>query len=251
MHNNIESNYPSALYDNTTRINNLEQQHNRLVSFLEGSFGTRNNNPVDLGGYKINEPIPGIEYDSKKRAKAIREAQVRTSIRMRPGYRIITDSNDPRLHCSNKKIKNPQDFDVVEMSRTLVALHLIAGGVGLAAPQIGWNVRACAVALMDENDIPTKNTVVLYNPRIIGATSMEESNIEYALEGCLSVPGVTAEVCRIKSLNFRASTFQHPKEREYTASGLFARCLQHEVSHLKGKLFLDEQFVRDVKREVV
>jgi len=197
------------------------------------------------------EPVEGVEYDSKKRAKAIREAQVRASIRMREGYRIIVNPNDPRLHCPNKAIKNPQDFEVVEMSRTLVALHLIAGGVGLAAPQIGWNVKACAIALMDEKGLPTHNTVVLYNPRIIAATSYEDDNIEYQEEGCLSVPGVTAEVCRLKSLQFIASTFQKPKEEYYTATGLFARCLAHEVGHLKGKLFLDEAYVRNIKREAV
>ena len=195
------------------------------------------------------EPIPGIEYDSRKRAKAIREAQIRATIRMRPGFRVITDHMDPRLHCPNKRIENPQDFDTVEMSRTLVALHLISGGIGLAGPQIGWNVKAAAIALMDENDIPTRNTVVLFNPRIIASTVMDDSNIEWGLEGCLSLPGVTGEVCRLKSLQFIAQTFQHPEERIYTASGLFARCLQHEVQHLKSKLFIDEPFVRDIKKE--
>lgn len=195
------------------------------------------------------EPKEGVIYSHKEREKAIWEATVRSTIFMRPGYSLITDPMDIRLHVSNKKIKNPQDFDVKEMAKTLVGHHLIQGGVGLAAPQIGWNARVCAISILDENERVTRNTVVFFNPRIIGTTLVDDSNIEFMPEACLSVPGVTAEVCRLKTVRFLASTFQNPQEREYTARGLFAQCIQHEVAHLKGKLFLDEQHVRNVQRQ--
>ena len=102
-----------------------------------------------------------------------------------------------------------------------------ARGIGLAAPQVGRTER---LAVLDLGDDP----FVIINPVIVQSASGRAK----AEEGCLSIPDIYADVERPKSVTMRAldrngATF----ERE--ATDLLARCLQHEIDHLDGKLFLD------------
>ncbi len=103
-----------------------------------------------------------------------------------------------------------------------------ANGVGLAAPQIGANIRLFIV------DVPDYGTGVFINPQII-ETSMELSCAE---EGCLSVPGLFHDVERPASVVVQA---QDAKGKLFTvkADGLLARAIQHENDHLNGVLFID------------
>jgi peptide deformylase len=175
---------------------------------------------------------------------ANRNQAIRKAIYMVPGVEVVRNPSDPRLYAPNKAVKNPQDTRIVEMTRTLVAHHLIEGGMGLAAPQIGWNVKACAI-----RNPGGEGTIVFYNPRIVSVSElfMNEENFEYGEEGCISHPGVWGSVPRLKAFQFIASTFSRPRETRYEASGMFARVLQHEIDHLKGRLFTDLPNVKDLR----
>ena len=104
-----------------------------------------------------------------------------------------------------------------------------AKGVGLAAPQIGINLRLSVV-----DATPDKSQqLVLVNPEIITS----EGKTAYQ-EGCLSVPGVYDTVTRATTVTIRAQD-RHGKTFEMTADGLLGECFQHEIDHLNGKLFVD------------
>jgi peptide deformylase len=106
-----------------------------------------------------------------------------------------------------------------------------APGIGLAAPQIGTGLRLTVVDLMP-NDTPAP--IVLVNPEII-AVSEEQATRE---EGCLSLPGQYADITRPARVKLRY--FDQAGARcEIEADGLLAACLQHELDHLDGVLFVD------------
>ena len=102
-----------------------------------------------------------------------------------------------------------------------------ARGIGLAAPQVGRTER---LAVVDLGDDP----FVIINPEVI-VTSSAKSKGE---EGCLSIPDIYGDVERPKTVTVRAMS-RHGAIFERDATDLLARCLQHEIDHLDGKLFLD------------
>ncbi|MGH2925712.1 MAG: peptide deformylase [Solirubrobacterales bacterium] len=116
--------------------------------------------------------------------------------------------------------------------------------VGLAAPQIGELTRLIAVDVRDHPKAPpsANGLMVLANPRIV-----EREGSEIAREGCLSIPDLTANVRRAVTI-----VVEHTEGR-IESTGFEARCLQHEIDHLDGILFLDrvESLVDDVFRRRV
>lgn len=101
-----------------------------------------------------------------------------------------------------------------------------ANGVGLAAPQVGKSIQVVTIDVGD-------GLIELVNPTIV-----RKEGAELGQEGCLSVPGIYGEVERaakvtVEFLNRRG------KRHRITATGLLARCLQHEIDHLHGRLFID------------
>ncbi|MDR2376279.1 MAG: peptide deformylase [Treponema sp.] len=124
-------------------------------------------------------------------------------------------------------VKNIDDAIRTIAGKMINALH--AGkGVGLAGPQIGFMKRLFVVHV--EGDVPR----VFINPSIT-ATSTETVKYE---EGCLSIPGVWADVIRARSLQVQA---WNEKGRPFTmdADGILARVILHEYDHLEGVLFID------------
>ena len=114
--------------------------------------------------------------------------------------------------------------------RTLVAdmfetMHH-ARGIGLAAPQVGRTERVAVIEVEDQ-------ALVVINPEIV-----ETSGKSKAEEGCLSIPDIYADVERPKDVLVRAMDLDG-NSYEVQATELLARCLQHEIDHLDGKLFLD------------
>ena len=101
-----------------------------------------------------------------------------------------------------------------------------ANGIGLAAPQVGRTERLCVVSVDDK-------THTLFNPEIIET----EGKLRWE-EGCLSIPEVYANVERAQSVTVRAMNLEG-ETVEIAGSELLAVCLQHEIDHLEGKLFLD------------
>ena len=102
-------------------------------------------------------------------------------------------------------------------------------GIGLAAPQVGVLSRVITIDIEGDK----KNQVVLINPEIL--ESEGETGIE---EGCLSIPGHRALVPRKEKVKVKALNRQG-EEVIYDADGLFAICIQHEIDHLNGVLFVD------------
>ncbi len=101
-----------------------------------------------------------------------------------------------------------------------------AQGIGLAAPQVGRSERLAVVEIEGER-------LVLINPEIV-----DESGRDKAEEGCLSIPDIYGDVERSSRVVVHA-TDREGKAFEIEADGLMARCLQHEIDHLHGKLFID------------
>ena len=106
-----------------------------------------------------------------------------------------------------------------------------APGIGLAAPQVGVGLRFAVVDLMpDDKPAP----IVLINPEVI-ARSEEQATRE---EGCLSLPGQYADVTRPARVTVRYTDAEGAR-RQIEAEGLLAACMQHEIDHLDGVLFVD------------
>jgi peptide deformylase len=114
-----------------------------------------------------------------------------------------------------------------------------ANGVGLAAPQIGVSRRVIVVSLNEKNF----ERLALINP-VIERVSEELVSME---EGCLSIPGVNADVVRPSKAVVRGLT-RSGRMVEITAANLLARVLQHEIDHLNGVLFIDRISEADRKR---
>lgn len=116
--------------------------------------------------------------------------------------------------------------DLLRLIDDMFETMYVAKGIGLAAPQVGRRER---VAVVDVE----KHPLVLINPEIITAEGSERGE-----EGCLSIPEIYGDVERNGRVVVRA-TGRDGKEVEVEGTELLARCLQHEIDHLDGKLFLD------------
>jgi len=101
-----------------------------------------------------------------------------------------------------------------------------AQGIGLAAPQVGRTERLAVIEIEGQ-------PLVIINPEIVGESGSEKSE-----EGCLSIPDIYGDVERSARVVVHA-TDREGLDFELEAEGLLARCLQHEIDHLHGKLFLD------------
>ena len=124
------------------------------------------------------------------------------------------------------------DDAVRKLATDMLVSMYAAKGIGLAAPQIGVNQQLLVIDL--ELDDPNSPPLVLINPEI----SASSASIDTYEEGCLSIPGVYLDVVRPTSieLSFRD---EMGRPRKMKADGLMARCIQHEMDHLNGVLFVD------------
>jgi len=104
-------------------------------------------------------------------------------------------------------------------------------GLGLAAPQVGINIRLTMVDLSVGED--AGQLFVICNPEIVSAEGEQKSE-----EGCLSIPDFTGVVVRPGKIALRGQDI-HGAEIKIDADGLMARCLSHEIDHLHGILFID------------
>ena len=130
------------------------------------------------------------------------------------------------------RLVQPQDIAALRaaLPRMFSAMYR-APGIGLAAPQVGLGLRLAIVDLM-ENEVPAPLTLV--NPEVIAASSTLISREE----GCLSLPHQYADVIRPQSVRIRYQDLDGGTH-ELDADGLLATCLQHEIDHLDGVLFVD------------
>ncbi|WP_237216599.1 peptide deformylase [Falsiroseomonas oryziterrae] len=137
---------------------------------------------------------------------------------------------DPRLRAKAKPV-TAGDPRIPALAEQMLATMYKAPGIGLAAPQVGELLRLVVIDIRpDEKPDP----MVLVNPEIV-AESKELATRE---EGCLSLPGQFADVTRPARVKVRWTDLAGAK-RELEADGLLSACLQHELDHLDGRLFVD------------
>lgn len=135
---------------------------------------------------------------------------------------------DPRLHTLAKPVTRV-DEGIRALARDMAETMYAAPGIGLAATQVDRHVRLVVIDISERKD----DLLVFINPEIIAREGSEESE-----EGCLSVPGIYDRVCRAERVRVRALDLDgQPFEME--AGGLLAVCIQHEIDHLDGKVFVE------------
>ncbi len=135
---------------------------------------------------------------------------------------------DPRLRLKSSKIEQFDDKLQILIDDMFDTMY-DAKGVGLAAPQIGINLRLSVIDIIGDKT----QQIVLINPEITASKGQASYQ-----EGCLSVPGAYDTVIRAESVTVQALD-RFGKPFEITADGLLGECLQHEIDHLNGKLFVD------------
>ncbi len=142
--------------------------------------------------------------------------------------RKILQYPDPRLHTKATPVTMVDD-SIRELVRDMAETMYAAPGIGLAATQIDVHLRVITIDISETKD----QLLVLINPEII-----EHSGLTECEEGCLSVPGIYERVERAERITVRALD-QSGKSFTLEADGLLAVCVQHEMDHLQGKVFVE------------
>ena len=136
---------------------------------------------------------------------------------------------DPKLHSVAKPVKEI-DARIKTLIADMLETMYDANGIGLAATQVDVHERLVVIDTSEERDEP----MVLINPEI---TWMGDERVK-GDEGCLSVPGIYDGVERAMHVKVKAMD-EHGKERTIEAEGLLAVCIQHELDHLLGNVFVE------------
>lgn len=149
----------------------------------------------------------------------------------------ILEFPDERLR---KKAKPVESVDLAtrQLIDDLLETMYAAPGIGLAANQVNVAKRIIVLDVSEEKNVP----LALINPEVVDKQGQEESD-----EGCLSVPGVYEKVKRAEKIRVRALD-REGEPVEFDAEGLLAVCIQHEIDHLEGKLFVD--YLSPLKRQL-
>ena len=134
------------------------------------------------------------------------------------------------------------DTNTRKLMDDMLATMYAAPGIGLSAVQIGILKRLVVIDI--SRDEEKKNPIFLINPEI---TNQSKQTSVYE-EGCLSIPGQFAEIERPAECNLKYIDY-HGKEKELKADGLLATCIQHEVDHLNGILFID--YLSKLKKDMI
>ena len=160
-----------------------------------------------------------------------------------PPIEIIT-LPDRKLRLVSDPVERIDD-DVRRFADQMLATMYEAPGIGLAAIQVGVPRRIIVLDVAQrEDETAERDPVVMINPEIL--TFSDETVVRE--EGCLSIPEYYAEVERPAELRVRFLD-RDGKPREIEATGVLATCVQHEVDHLNGKLFID--YLSKLKRDMV
>ncbi|WP_084667943.1 peptide deformylase [Nioella nitratireducens] len=149
---------------------------------------------------------------------------------------------DPRLKKPAALVTDLSD-ELRTLAEDMLETMYDAPGIGLAAPQIGLSKRLIVLDCV-KDDSAAPRPLAMFNPEVI-ASSDDTSVYE---EGCLSIPEVYAEVTRPAEVEVRWMNLKGEEERE-VFTGLWATCVQHEIDHLDGKLFID--YLKPMKRQMI
>ncbi len=154
--------------------------------------------------------------------------------------KILTEP-DPILRKKCESLEKVDD-QVRKLMDDMLETMYKAPGIGLAAIQLGILKRIVVIDISKENE--KQNPLFLINPVI----TKKSKNTSIYEEGCLSIPGQFAEIerpaeCTLKYINYQG------KNKELKADGLLATCIQHEVDHLDGILFID--YLSKLKKDMI
>ncbi len=147
----------------------------------------------------------------------------------------ILEFPDPRLRTRAQPVEHVDD-ELRKLIDDMFETMYAAPGIGLAATQVNVHKRVLVIDISETRDQP----LALINPEVIQRHGIEETE-----EGCLSVPGIYDKVTRAERIRVRALN-RDGKSIEMDADGLLAVCIQHEIDHLDGKLFVD--YLSELKR---
>jgi peptide deformylase len=155
--------------------------------------------------------------------------------------RKIVIEPDPILRQKSENLEKVDD-ELRKLMDDMLETMYAAPGIGLAAVQIGILKRLIVIDISKEKE--KKNPLFLINPEIIS----KSKNTSIYEEGCLSLPGHFAEIerpaeCQIKYIGYDG------KKKEIKANGLLSTCIQHEIDHLNGKLFID--YLSKLKKDMI
>ncbi len=156
--------------------------------------------------------------------------------------RSILIHPDPRL----KKVADPvpdSSDELRSLADDMLETMYAAPGIGLAAPQVGILQRLIVLDCVKEEGA-TPRPLTMFNPRVL--SSSDERNVYE--EGCLSLPEMYADVERPAEVTVEWMDRDGRAQTE-TFDGLWATCVQHEIDHLDGKLFID--YLRPLKRQMI
>jgi len=148
---------------------------------------------------------------------------------------------DPRLKSPAKTVEKV-DAEIRQLMDDMLETMYRANGIGLAAPQVGVSKRVIVIDIARDDEEP--NPVRMANPEIVWASETEQLHEE----GCLSLPEQFAEVMRPTAVRVRY--LDHENEiRELDADEMLGICVQHEMDHLEGTLFVDH--LSTLKRNMI
>ena len=160
----------------------------------------------------------------------------------------IIHAPDPRLKKKSTPVAAVTD-DIRQLLDDMLETMYDAPGIGLAAPQIGQTIRVIVVDVADEDK--TAEPLKMINPEIVASSEAEGT---YS-EGCLSLPEHYAEVTRPETVTVRYLDIAG-QSQQIEADGLLATCIQHEIDHLDGILFVDhlsrmkkDMIIRKLKKQ--
>lgn len=156
--------------------------------------------------------------------------------------RTILLHPDPRLKAVCDPV-NAFDKDLRALADDMLETMYDAPGIGLAAPQVGVMNRMLVMDCV-KDDLAAAEPMVLINPRVIDAST----DLNVYDEGCLSIPDQYAEVERPARVKVEWSDLDG-KTVQKEFDGLWATCVQHEIDHLNGKLFID--YLKPLKRQMI
>jgi len=148
---------------------------------------------------------------------------------------------DPRLKAPAKAVENV-DGEIRQLMDDMLETMYQANGIGLAAPQVGMSKRVIVIDVARDDEEP--NPLRMANPEIVWASETEQLHEE----GCLSLPEQFADVLRPTAVRVRY--LDHENEiRELDADEMLGICVQHEMDHLEGTLFVDH--LSTLKRNMI
>ena len=182
--------------------------------------------------------MPRTLPESAARARAVAEISrlAYVSLMLKP----ILIHPDPRLKKTCAPVADLTD-ELRKLAADMLETMYDAPGIGLAAPQIGVLDRLIVMDCVKEGD---PEPVIMFNPEVLA--SSDDTNVYE--EGCLSIPDQYAEVTRPAEVRVGwIDENGNPQEKDF--DGLWATCVQHEIDHLNGKLFID--YLGPMKRQTM